>query len=691
MCHPPEIAEVENEFGPVVECGGGTKRQKVKHAPVPPPIPPPPPPRPAFLVVQVVEINTENPVSNVAVTATGHGKLQEEKVTDNAGLANFGAAKYGASYDIALRLTNIDRRKFSVAAVAFPGVAAQAPGAPPHKITVTPHTLSIVSVDPYFAPGIENLDIRYNISGLEPHNVLLEISSDKYPNNLVYRIELIGDEKRDGNNKVKNYDGKGNQPGPLENKYLSPQFSPYKVSLRVAGAGGLKDEKETKVNIDRLDIIVDASANRIFSNDPATGLRVGRKILVTSKFYIKKKDNSAVLTPIELEVFYTCTPNGANTEAANSYHDAGRPLGKRNDATALYWERHPDNDGFSTDGFKLKCSAKKQVFNSAAEYGIVKTFFLPSGVGGDKFKIKSDVLAYDGSTILATKETNEFEVWRHVTYRNVIEMQGFTHVSINAATNRIAPTFNPAFADYAAGARTGLLAVYKVRYIGLWQDAGTPQQSWATVRQKLLAETPTPAEIADANYVGPDLARMGRRHLAQRSIVAKAQAWVNRIDTANNTSQDNWVRDAGIPNNSIVAIDYYHPKYSISGGDSRTNEWNLYGAGTPAWLRVSTFGGNYQNIDPDAGWPPAGLEFKGLEIGNGRVLIPSYLNLAEILQTVKHETGHATKTFFPRRDFNGTDGLDHSDSNLGIMYRDINSGTSFTQEELKILRGINIP
>ncbi|HWK03325.1 MAG TPA: hypothetical protein VNS58_06820 [Puia sp.] len=688
MCHPPDISEVEEEFEPVVQCGGERKRRKLSPAPVPPPVPPPPPPRIAVLVVQLVEVHTGNPVSGVTVTASGAGMNLGEKVTAGTGLADFGVVGDGTFYDVALKLTDADKLKFFAKAVAFPGVPAQAPGSPPFKIEVIPHSLSIVSVDPQFAPGAENLDIKYNVSGLEGHNLLLEISSDKYPNKLVYRVELIGDQKKDGNNKVVNYDGKANQTGPLENKYLSPQFSPYKVVLRVYGAGGLKDEKQTKVDIDRLDIEVDASGNKIFSNDPDTGIKVERKVLVTSKLYIKAKNGGATLTPVELEIFYTCTPNGANTEAVKSYVDAGKALGKRNDVNALYWEKHPDNEGFSTDGFKLKCSAKRQAFNSRAEFGMVKTFFLPSGVGGDKFKIKSDALAYDGSTILASKETNEFEVWRHVTYKNIMEMQGFTHVSTNATTGKIAPTFNPAFVDYTAGARTELAAVYKVKYIGLWKDTTTPQQSWATLCQKLPAETPTPAELASANYAGADPARIAQCTTDRNKIIAKAQAWVNRIDTAYQTAQTKWIADAAIPINSLIGMDYFHPKYSTGGGDTITGAWNLYGAGTPAWLRVNTYSGSYHNIDPDQVWIQGGGQFAGLSVGDGRILIPKFLSATVIEDTVKHESGHATKSFFPRHDFIGTDGLDHSDSRAGLMYRTTGGGKTFTAEELKVLRGI---
>jgi hypothetical protein len=148
-----------------------------------------------------------------------------------------------------------------------------------------------------------------------------------------------------------------------------------------------------------------------------------------------------------------------------------------------------------------------------------------------------------------------------------------------------------------------------------------------------------------------------------------------------------WISDAGLPNNSLVSIKYYHPKYSHGGGEFQTNEWKLGGASVPAWLRVSAFpksgGGHYYtNLDPDGLW----VNWGGLSHGNGRVSVPKGLSSATAKQVVRHEAGHATKYSFQRDDFGPS--LDHSASNAGIMYFSTAGGTTFTEREQKILRGV---
>jgi hypothetical protein len=144
-----------------------------------------------------------------------------------------------------------------------------------------------------------------------------------------------------------------------------------------------------------------------------------------------------------------------------------------------------------------------------------------------------------------------------------------------------------------------------------------------------------------------------------------------------------WLVDAGIPANSIVGIKKYHPKYSIT-PDANTSQWDLYGAGTPAWLRVTAFSGNYTNVDPDKIWVNGG-HWGGLSVGNGIFSVPDYVAHV-ITKVVAHEAGHASKSFFKRDDFGSS--LDHSTSNAGIMYFDTSGGNNFTDREKKILRGV---
>jgi len=98
-------------------------------------------------------------------------------------------------------------------------------------LRVQPH-LVLHSVSHHFAPSIEMADFNYSIQGLVNETVEIEISSDNYPNNLMYARELTALEKADGSDKNIAWDGKVNGGGPLQDKYVNPLHAPYKVKLK---------------------------------------------------------------------------------------------------------------------------------------------------------------------------------------------------------------------------------------------------------------------------------------------------------------------------------------------------------------------------------------------------------------------------------------------------------------------------
>jgi hypothetical protein len=436
-----------------------------------------------------------------------------------------------------------------------------------------------------------------------------------------------------------------------------------------------------KYKLISLTLTVDAPNDKFMMNNPEQKFEV--RATVTYVETTAPGDLDALPTTVK---FSFTDPAPDNTKKSDSFeYTAGKFLGKKDDASAVFWEAHSDNAATSDDGFKQ--TTKVTTTNvDAAKTMTAKVCFKPAGVGGDDYTIKAAVLSADGASELLTKESNKIVVWRKVSFDKIYEMQGETHVSTNAATATISPVYDPAFVEYAAGARTELAATYSVKYIGLWKDTATPQESWATVQQKKPDETPTAEEIADANSAGADPAQTAKRDAARTKIRIKAQKWVDRIDTAFNTARDKWITDASIPSNALVGIRYYHPKYSVGGGDSQTSEWKLGGASTPNWLRINAFSGNYTNIDPDSGWVIGGGSWGGLSHGNGIITAPKGSPDATMKQVVRHEAGHATKSFFKREDFGPS--LDHSTSNAGIMYYTTSGGTTFTDREKKILRGI---
>lgn len=544
-------------------------------------------------------------------------------------------------------------------------------------VTPVVDKIEITAVPTQFAPSAEKCTIKYKVDApkLDPKDKGSIVIKDSDGTIIFKKEDLTLDASKES---TYEWDGKTSSGTSVD---ISK--APVKIQLSVTGAPTVTSSvKDVKIDVHSIDFqipSIDAS-NRVFMNNPI------EKMDVTVVVKLKKSDGTAVVADIPLDVQFTFSDPGANNTAqASSYKYEATPkyLGKTGDANAVNWRAHPDCTASSNDSYKTSCTVKTITTSGSPKLGNAIISFLPTGVGGDDFKIKASVFSSGGTKVLLEKESTAFTVWREVNFSKIYEMQGTNHVSSNATTAIIAPYFSPANVKYVSGAVNALAATYSVNYIGLWKNAATPQASWATVKAKLPAETPAATEIAEANYAGADPALLAKCTTARNKIIAKAQAWVNRIDADRQTGMDTWQANAGIPNNSIVGIKKFHPKYSTT-ADTVTSEWNLYGAGTPAWLRVTAFSGNYTNVDPDQIWVNGG-HWGGLSVGNGVFLVPDYV-AGVIVKVVCHEAGHASKSFFKRDDFGPS--LDHSASNAGIMYFDTSGGNNFTDREKKILQGV---
>ena len=534
------------------------------------------------------------------------------------------------------------------------------------EYSLVPPVLVLRTVDARFAPGFEPLVITYDIKHLESETVWLEVEGKDYPGGLVSRYTLSGPEKASGTGKTLSWDARGTQ-GPLSGKWLSPAYSPYKVVLKVEKKPplqlDLKDEEETKVEVDRIDLTVDAPNDKINMNVPAN------KVLVTSKVYIKNKVGGSTVTPIEIDVVYSHTENAGNKTKAQSFQYQAAPaenLGKKGDPNAVFWEGHADSVSSSADGYKTKCKAGTMTA-PGADQGAAKVWFKPAGVGGDKYKIKSETFAANGTTSLAAKESNELTVWRKITLVPY-EMAGQTHVSTNGTTALMAAYYTAdTFVEYELGAVTNVAGAFTVKYIGLWDHATSAGLNWATHSVKLAAETPTAPETADAN--GPAGAA---QTAARAAIQTKANAWRDRIIAAYMAGLTNWAPDAAVPVNALVSIDLEHPKYSAQApaADSVTNEWASF-----AWLTIAVEG---RNIHPDQRW----INGQGVSYGQ-RAYVTSGMTVARTKVVIVHEAGHETKNQFKREQFGAGD---HSAA-AGLMDPTA-SLAAFTAREKEILRGL---
>lgn len=561
-----------------------------------------------------------------------------------------------------------------------------------------------------FAPGHENLNIEYEFRrGESLQGAAVSLTIKDKDNAIVLDtggvLALAGDRRA-----VREWDGRDTR-GQL----VTPAKSPYTVTLTVGRALTRTRTVEVKVHSISLwhrtnSFVTDS----IIMNNPTNMLDLAATIFIKDSNNVNRR----IKTPVD--VHFSFEEDANNTAKTSSYeYSPGHRLGKKGDAAEVYWERnatyHPDAAHTNSDnGYRTTCRVRTLTADGG-DQGKAFIKFKPSGVGGDKFRLTARVLAADSGVVGAggarqevTAQTNWLTVWRQVSFSSIYEMQGENHVSRNATRAIISPVYDPAFVDYRAGAATAIDAAHSVKYIGLWRNSATPQENWATVKAKTAAETPTAEEIANATYSGADAALTALVAPARTAIRNKAQAWASRIDNAFHAAIGTWVRDAAIPNNTLVAIKFYHPKYSARGGDSITNEWDIEGTGTtPSWLGVNVFpdgrGGHfYRDRDPDLCWierPTTAADLAaartnhtlqaswgGLSHGNGIITSPKGLSDATVKQVVRHEAGHATKSYFQREDFGPN--LDHSTSNAGIMYETTAGGTTFTEREKKILRGI---
>jgi len=284
-----------------------------------------------------------------------------------------------------------------------------------------------------------------------------------------------------------------------------------------------------------------------------------------------------------------------------------------------------------------------------------------------------------------------------VKFENIWQMTNFdgtkeTHVVDNATKALIQPYFSETaetFIEYECDVSKvkNIEAEKSVEYIGLWVNDPTVnyQQDWAEIQKiKHLQgdpqnEKPTDEQWDDAtnpNTPDDDPAKIA----AQAEIRELAQKWANRIDKSYTDARRSWATT--IDENAIVAIKYYHPKYSQVANDWQTSEW-----GNHTWLEI-TVPGTTNKRPPDSWWRNIG----GTSYARGVVSIPKGLTANVIRKNIAHEAAHATRYHFKRAFFgNGIPGDSDADhSSQGLMFPNALSPLSddkFSQPEINILKG----
>ncbi len=537
------------------------------------------------------------------------------------------------------------------------------------KIIKADATVKIVSIPKFFAPSQEKCTIRYSLKRKGESigkMAKLEIK-DKEGKRVYYSGANLGI-GGDGEFTI-NWDGK-DEGG----KYVTPLQSPFTVLIAMTNKPGIKHEKKLKVEIKEIFLWVDAPDSRLLMNDPAG------KICAVTTVMLKKSDGSKCVTRIPIDVSFTFSdPAPNNTKKADSFeYDTAthKYLGKRNDPNATFWAAHPDCTALtsSPDSYKTKCKVGT-ITSAGADCGKAKVYFTPSGVGKDNFKLKAEVFAADGTTVLSKKDTGKFTVWRKIHYAQIYTMDGENYIDAATTHAKIGPAYEAkAYVLYSRAAVKTLNANLTVKYIGLYKTGGGMKNWPADFSPQKLESTPnelqpTATELTD--YAGADAVK---KAAAKTAIEAKAAKWFSAIVADYNSCVSKWFTAANVPaGNTLLAVKYYHPK--LSGlADGATNFW-------PAGISINLANpGSGLNTpgDPDqATW----REVQGFNRGTISVIFKNYGTAARLQIVCRHEIGHATKSAFKRDTFGVGD---HSASGLMTPY---GASNTFSNADIKILRG----
>jgi len=536
-----------------------------------------------------------------------------------------------------------------------------------------------LSAPDYFAPGVENCTITYEFRrgpSLQGQPVTMTIKDRN--NALVYESRLIGlaADRRDS------YDWNGRD---RSNNLVTPERSPFTIEFKVGRA--ITRRREVRVEVKQVNVWT-RQYPRIYMNTPEEGMDCAATIL------IRRTNGTGARTPIPIFVTWSFDAHRNNLVKTSSfeYRSAGHlRLGKKGDANAVFWEAHPHCRGntSSADSYHQTCRAQT-VTTAGANMGKSFVKFKPSGVGGDQFRLVARVFWADGTTVMNTGRRGYMTVWRDVRF-TASEMQatGQRHVS-TYGSEAIMRTYytNDTFVRYRLGTVTAINRTYCVKYIGLWDHAHTRMENWSTFKRKKASnnEVPAAADVTAANGRTRTAAERTARDQARARIRTCAERWRDRIINAYRQGLNNWASDASVPRNTVVSVEFEHPKYSANApnADSVTSEWS---GANYSWLRIRVEG---HDIHPDQRW----VRGQGLSKA-GRAYIFAGMSAARTKVVIAHEIGHETKNQFKRHQFRARsargrpEDSDHTPGS-GLMQWTANR-SSFTAGEKQILRGWDNP
>ena len=537
-------------------------------------------------------------------------------------------------------------------------------------------SVKINAIDEHFAPGHENLDFTYSIcpAGFSAASVKAEVfmGEETTPLFTFHNLPVSGTVNQ-------SWDGKDDTGA-----FVTPTNYTVKVSATWTEYPGMTNSAtaNTAVEVHSVELCSD----RIYDGEKVdmsfTDNNLDNHGLTdfNALVKLKSKTGAGVPTPVPFTVYFTAS-EGLNNVAKDDAFKYNPPLslGKKSDPDAKYWKETQGKSIMAASPDNYHFNANGRTITDTNDPDLGKSFMtlLPSGVGGDTFTLDAVVTRTDNTIPLATTSTN-LTVWRKVKYDQVRLMTNAdgtneTHVVDYATKMLIQPFLDAAFVEYEINMSntTVMSQTDSLKYIGLHplhQNGG-----WEI---KLGIETPDDQIWFNATNTVPNFPAQVRLD-AKNEIKTKAQAWTTRIAESYILTRRSWA--ATIPDNTIVTIQYYHPKYSHAAQNWQTREW---GDGPYDWLKVTLPGSTIER-DPDGWWGNVG----GTSWGRGVVTMPKGFG-ALTPRLTAHETCHASRFHFWRELFDSTTTgrTDHSPPNTGLMDPS-GSQPQLNETEVKILKG----
>ena len=430
------------------------------------------------------------------------------------------------------------------------------------------------------------------------------------------------------------------------------------------------------IKVLKIEVVVDTTnGKQVIMNDPNS------KFLVTATMsYREDSTNVEDLDKLPKIRFTYSDPRNNNAKYSKSFkYDSTNRLGKHDNTSAVFWEKHPETSATSGDGFNImvKAEATPQAGLGDIKKAVAKIWFKPSGVGGDNYTINAGVYKPDGTTKICEASSSELEVWRKIEFKNIYSMNSESYIDAATKDTEINPAFKPkAFVEYTQGTVNRLKTSLDVKYLGLYKKGGGsltwPKDFSPTKLEKVINQLePTATELSD--YKGSNAVK---KAAAKTKIETKAQLWFNAIIAEYRKSINAWFTDAGISDtdNTLLAVKYYHPKLSGE-SDGATSFW-------PSGIEINVAnpgsGITTKKHPDDQTW----RKVQGFNRGKIVVIFKNYGTAARLKIICRHEIGHATKSEF-KRDLFGKG--DHSSSMLMTPY---GSASTFSKADIKVLRGI---